>query len=146
MFTTTDNVTITAKPSVWRVGGITLTGAVLGVVTLVFYISVLAGGHYGMKLDILHLRTFAIVTLVFSGQAILYVVRERRHFWNSRPSTWLMFSSVLDVLLISVLASRGIWMTALPLSVIGCLAIGASLFTFVLDAVKVPVVRRLQIA
>jgi H+-transporting ATPase len=146
MFTTTDNVTTTAKPSVWRVGSVTLTGAVLGLVTLVFCVSVLATGHYGMGLDILHLRTLAIVTLVFSGQAILYVVRERRHFWNSRPSTWLMFSSVLDVLLISVLASRGIWMTALPLGVIGCLAIGAALFTFVLDAVKVPVVRKLQIA
>ncbi len=145
MFTTTDNVTITAKPSVWRVGAITLTGAVLGLVTLVFYVSVLACGHFGMKLDILHLRTLAIVTLVFGGQAILYVVRERRHFWNSLPSTWLMFSSVLDVLLISVLASRGIWMTALPLSVIGCIAIGAALFTFVLDAVKVPVIRKLQI-
>jgi H+-transporting ATPase len=73
-------------------------------------------------------------------------VRERRHFWNSRPSTWLMCSSVLDVLLISVLASRGIWMATLPLSVIGCLAIGAALLTFVLDAVKVPVIRRLAIA
>jgi H+-transporting ATPase len=146
MFTTTDNVTITARPSVWRVGGITLTGAVLGLVTLVFCLSVLAAGHYGMRLDILHLRTLAIVTLVFSGQAILYVVRERRHFWNSRPSAWLMLSSVLDVLLISVLASRGIWMTALPLRIIGCLAIGATLFTFLLDAVKVPVVRKLRIA
>ena len=146
MFTTTDNVTITSKPSVWRVGGITLTGAILGLVTLVFCVSVLAEGHYGMGLDILHLRTLAIVTLVFSGQAILYVVRERRHFWNSRPSTWLMFSSVLDVLLISVLASRGIWMTALPLGTIGCLAIGSALFTLLLDAVKVPVVRKLQIA
>jgi len=52
----------------------------------------------------------------------------------------------LDVLLISVLASRGIWMTALPLSDIGWLAVGATLFTFLLDAVKVPVVRKLQIA
>ena len=146
MFTTTDNVTITLKPSVWRVGAITLTGAVLGFVTLTYYVSALVVGHYEMRLDILHLRTFAIVTLVFGGQAILYVVRERRHFWNSRPSNWLMFSSVLDVLLISVLASRGILMTALPLSDIGCLAISATLFTFLLDAVKVPVVRRLQIA
>jgi H+-transporting ATPase len=146
MFTTTDNVTITLKPSVWRVGAITLTGAVLGFVTLTYYVSALVVGHYEMRLDILHLRTFAIVTLVFGGQAILYVVRERRHFWNSRPSYWLMFSSVLDVLLISVLASGGIWMTALPLSDIGCLAIGATLFTFLLDAVKVPVVRKLQIA
>jgi H+-transporting ATPase len=115
-------------------------------VTLAFCISVLAVGHYGLGFDILHIRTLAIATLVFSGQAILYVVRERHHFWKSRPSTWLMVSSALDVLLISTLATRGIWMTALPISAIGYLAIAAALFTFLLDAVKVPVVRKLQIA
>ena len=146
MFTTTDNVTITPKPSIWRVGAITITGAVLGLVTLAFCLSTLAVGHYRMGLDISHLRTLAIVTLVFSGQAILYVVRERRYFWDSRPSTWLMVSSGLDVLLISILASRGIWMTALPLGIIGCIGIGATLFTFLLDAVKVPLIRKLQIA
>jgi H+-transporting ATPase len=146
MFTTTDNVSISAGPSVWRIGGITLTGAILGLVTLAFCTSVLAVGHYGLKLDILHLRTLAIATLVFSGQSILYVVRERHHFWNSRPSNWLMFSSVIDLLLISILSTRGIWMTALPLGTLACLAIATALFTFVLDAVKVPVVRRLQIA
>ena len=146
MFTTTDNVTISEGPSIWRIGGVTLTGAVLGLVTLAFCISVLAVGHYGLGFDILHIRTLAIATLVFSGQAILYVVRERHHFWKSRPSTWLMVSSALDVLLISTLATRGIWMTALPISAIGYLAIAAALFTFLLDAVKVPVVRKLQIA
>jgi H+-transporting ATPase len=146
MFTTTDNVTISAGPSVWRTGGITLIGAILGLVTLTFCTSVLAVGHYGLGLDILHLRTLAIATLVFSGQSILYVVRERHHFWNSRPSNWLMFSSVLDLLLICTLATRGIWMTALPLGTIACLAIATALFTFLLDADKVPVVRRLQVA
>jgi len=143
MFTTTDNVTISEKPSVWRVGDITITGAVLGVVTLAFCVAVLAVGHFTMRLDILHLRTLAIVALVFSGQAILYVVRERRRFWASRPSTWLMFSSVMDILLISTLAGRGIWMSSLPLAVIGCLGLGAAAFTFLLDAVKVPLIRRL---
>ena len=146
MFTTTDNVTISAGPSVWRIGGITLIGAILGLVTLAFCTCVLAVGHYALEFDILHLRTLAIATLVFSGQAILYVVRERHHFWSSRPSKWLMFSSVLDVLLISTLATRGLWMTALPLSNIACLAIATALFTFLLDAVKVPVIRRLKMA
>jgi H+-transporting ATPase len=143
MFTTTDNVTITAKPSVWRVGGITITGAVLGFVNLAFCLAVLAIGHFAMQLDILHLRTLAIVTLVFSGQAILYVVRERRRFWASRPSTWLMCSSAVDILLITILARCGIWMSSLPLLPIGCLALGAAAFTFLLDAVKVPLIRKL---
>jgi H+-transporting ATPase len=52
-----------------------------------------------MRFDVLPLRTLAIVTPVFSGQAILYVVRERHHFWSFQPSNWLMFSSVLDLTL-----------------------------------------------
>lgn len=48
-------------------------------------------------------RALAAVTLVFGGQAVLYVVRERRRLWSSRPSLWLIASSVADV---SIVAPR----------------------------------------
>ena len=57
------------------------------------------------------LRTLTVVTLVFSGQAIFYVSRERRHLWSSRPGSWLIVSSVLDISLFSTLATQGILMT-----------------------------------
>ena len=35
-------------------------------------------------------QTLIFLMLVFSGQATVYVVRERDHFWRSRPVRWLV--------------------------------------------------------
>jgi len=40
------------------------------------------------------LRTMTLVTLAFNGQAVFYVVRERKRLWSSRPSAIVMLSSV----------------------------------------------------
>jgi H+-transporting ATPase len=84
--------------------------------------------------------------LVFGSQATIYAIRQRRHLWGSRPSLWLAASSAADIAIASTLAVGGIAMTPLPvLSVVGTL-VAAIAFAFVLDAVKVPVFARLQIA
>jgi len=108
MLATTDNVRASPGPNVWHVGGITAGGVFLGFFDLGFCTSVLAVGKYSLGFGVATLQTLSIVTLVFSGQAILYVVRERRHLWSSRPSTWLMVGSAADLLIISTLATRGI--------------------------------------
>ena len=55
-------------------------------------------------------------------------------------------SSVADILIISLLAVRGIAMHPLPVIVIACVLLAAVIFTFLLDLIKVPTFRRLQIA
>ena len=40
------------------------------------------------------LQTLTLVTLTFSGQAIVGVVRERRRLWRSHPSTIVILSSI----------------------------------------------------
>jgi H+-transporting ATPase len=87
----------------------------------------------------------SIVTLIFSGQATLYVVRERRHLWSSRPSNWLMVASAADLLIISTLATGGILMTPLPIVVVATTLAATAVFGLSLDLIKVPVFRRLQI-
>lgn len=85
------------------------------------------------------LRTLVVITLVFSGQAVIYSVRERQRIWSSRPSTWLMASSVTDVLIVTALATQGVLMAPLSpwivLSVLGA----AGVFALALDQVKVAV-------
>jgi H+-transporting ATPase len=76
-----------------------------------------------------------LTTLVFSGQAILYVVRERRHLWSSRPSTWLMVGSAADLLIIATLATRGILMKPLPVSVVAVLLAATLVFSLLLEGV-----------
>jgi H+-transporting ATPase len=65
--------------------------------------------------------------------------------WGSRPSLWLVSSSVADVLIASILAIGGIAMTPLPALAIACTFAAAAAFAFVLDFVKVPLFARLGI-
>ncbi|HTB56531.1 MAG TPA: HAD-IC family P-type ATPase [Polyangia bacterium] len=145
MLATTDNVSISQKPSVWNVGHLTIGGICLGVCDLAFCVGVLAVGKYRLGFDLRELQTLSIVTLIFSGQAILYTVRERRHLWSSRPSTWLMAASGADLLVIGTLATRGILMKPLPIAVVAVLLALTVVFCLLLDLVKVRVFRRLQI-
>jgi H+-transporting ATPase len=132
-------------PNVWRVGSLTAAGVVLGFFDLLFCTGVIAIGKYHMGLGIEALQTLSIVTLIFSGQATLYVVRERRHLWSSRPSNWLMVASAADLLIISTLATGGILMTPLPIVVVATTLAATAVFGLSLDLIKVPVFRRLQI-
>ncbi len=145
MLAATDNVHMSPTPNVWRVGSLTAAGVILGFFDLLFCTGVIAIGKYQMGFGIDALRTLAIVTLIFSGQATLYVVRERRRLWSSRPSTWLMAASALDLLIISTLATRGVLMTPLPIAIVATTLAATAVFGLILDVIKVPVFRRLQI-
>ena len=145
MSLTTDNVRPSPMPNAWRTGKLTIAGVIIGIGELGFCTSVLAFGLYRMGLDIAALRTLAFVAIVFGNQATTYNNRERRHLWSSRPSFWLIVSSVGDLLIASTLAVGGIAMTPLPaLMVIDILAAAAA-FAVLMDLVKVPVFRRLGI-
>jgi H+-transporting ATPase len=145
MSLTTDNVRPSPTPNAWRIGNLTIAGVTMGLGELAFCVSVLAFGVYRMKFGIQAIQTLAFVTIVFGNQATTYTNRERRHLWSSRPSSWLIVSSVADLLIASTLAIGGIAMKSLPaLAVVGALA-AAVAFAFLLDLVKVPVFRRLGI-
>ena len=133
-------------PNEWRIGSLTIAGVIMGVCLLAFCIGVLAIGKFGANLGVEALRTLAFLVLVFGSQATIYAIRERRHLWGSRPSPWLVVSSVADIMIASALAVGGIAMTALPPPVVGGTLAAAAAFAFVLDLVKVPVFARLGIA
>src|SRR5450755_1244924 len=142
----TDNVRPSSLPNVWRVGNLTIAGIILGFCDLVFCIASLSVGRFALGLDSNTLRTLTVVTLVFSGQAIFYVSRERRHLWSSRPGSWLIASSILDITLFSTLATQGILMAPIPATVVACIFGAAIVLAFILDMVKVMLFRRLAIA
>ena len=144
MSSTTDNVRPSAKPNAWRINNLTIAGIVLGISNLIFCSAILALGKYRLGLDIKTLQTLAAVTLVFSGQAVFYVVRDRQRLWSSKPSRWVVLSSVADVLIITCLAASGYLMAALPLVLIAGILGAAIVFAFVLDRVKVAVFARLK--
>jgi H+-transporting ATPase len=145
MSSSTDNVRPSPRPSVWRIGPLTLAGVIMGVFDLLFCAACLATGHFILGLDIGALRTLCVVTLVFSGQAVLYVAREREHLWSSWPGRLLVASSVVDVAIVSLLAVNGILMTPLPIAVLAGVFAAAAMFAVALDFVKRVLFRRLQV-
>jgi len=146
MSLTTDNVRPSPMPNAWRIGNLTIAGAVMGCCLLVFCTAVLAVGQFRMGLPIEALRTLAMVALVFGGEATIYAVRERRRMWSSSPSLWVVVSTACDILIVSALGARGIAMTPLPIFVVAGTLGAAAVFAFIVDFVKVPLFNRLDIA
>ncbi len=145
MSLTTDNVRPSSLPNAWRIGDLTIAGVAMGIGESVFCASVLAFGVYRMGFEIDALRTLAFVVLVFGNQATLYTNRERRSLWSSRPSFWLIASSVTDVSIASMLAIGGIAMTPLSFAVVVSALASAIVFAVILDLIKVPIFRRLKL-
>jgi H+-transporting ATPase len=146
MSLTTDRVRPSETPNSWNIGRVTSAAVVLGGFSLAFCTAVLLVGKFELRLDIEALRTISVVAIVYSSQAIIYAIRARRHFWGLRPTMWLVLSSVADVLIISTLASRGIAMARLPLSVLAYEFAATAVFALLLDGVKIPVFARLKIS
>jgi H+-transporting ATPase len=146
MSLTTDRVRASATPNEWKIRNLTLSGALMGVGELIFCTVVLAYGKYTINLDLDALRTLAFVAIAFGNQATTYNNRERRHLWASPPGRWVLASSAVDVLIATTLSVMGIAMTPLPLFLVLAVLAGAAAFAVVLDFIKVPVFRRLEIA
>jgi H+-transporting ATPase len=145
MSLTTDNVQPSPMPNAWRVANLTIAGIFMGISELVFCTAVLAIGKFRLGLGIETLRTLAFLLIVFGNQATMYANRTRQSLWSIRPSSWLVLSSVADLLIASTLANRGIAMAPLSLFVMGGTLLGAAVFAVTVDIVKVPVFKRLGI-
>jgi H+-transporting ATPase len=146
MSSSTDNVRPSPTPSVWKIGRLTAAGVIMGMFDLLFCVTCFSIGRFMLNLDTGTLQTLTVVTLVFSGQAVFYVARERQHLWSSRPGRWLVVSSVVDLTLIILLAVNGLLMRPLAIAIVAGLLAAAVIFAFLLDFVKVILFNRFRIA
>jgi H+-transporting ATPase len=145
MALTTDNVRASPLPNAWRVSNLTIAGAFMGVSELVLCTAVLLVGKFRLGLGIDSLRTLAFLLIVYGNQATMYANRTRGRLWSTRPSFWLVLSSVADLVVASAMATLGIAMAPLPLLVLGGTLAAAVLFAFLVDIGKIPVFHRLRI-
>jgi len=139
MSLTADRASPAPSPSQWRMRNITAAAVVLGVCKLGFSTAVLAFGKYRLGLGAGQLQTLAFVTIIFGAQALMYVVRERRRLWSSRPGVWVFVSSAADIGIVVALALSGTLMEPLPWRVLAGVFVAAAGFAVILDQVKLPV-------
>lgn len=145
MSLTTDRASFAPSPSVWRMRNFTLAAIVLGACKLAFSTAILAAGTFRFALAPGELRTLALVTLVFGSQALLYVIRERRPLWSSRPGAWVLAASAADIAIVSALALSGTLMAPLPWRALVAVFAAAAGFALVLDLIKRPVLAAFKV-
>jgi len=132
-------------PNAWRVQNLVLAAVPLGVFKLCYLIAVLATGWYIVRLNPAQMQTLTFLALALAGQANIYVLRERRHFWKSHPAPIMMIASGGDVAVVTGLALSGILMDGLPPVDVAAVWLATIVFAFSFDAVKLGVRSRLRI-
>ncbi len=145
MSISTDRMTFSLRPNRWKTRGILLASTALAAAKLVFSLGVFLYGHYVLRLDPRPLQTLTFATLILSSQAGVYLLRERGHFWDTRPGGYLLGSSAAGLGVTALLALAGILMPPIhPVILLGVAGVGLVYFAG-LDWVKVALFARLDL-
>jgi H+-transporting ATPase len=133
----TDHVSYSPKPDKWDIKKLMLIGGLFAFFILGFSFFILYACLSFLHLPIDEVKTAIFLLLVFSGQATVYLIRERKHFWHSMPSRWMLASSVLDITIVSLLAIYGILMAPINVYLVLGLLAAVTIYFFLLDFIKV---------
>ena len=137
----TDRVTFSDQPSRWHVRGLVLVALAMAGMLLLLSFAVLFAARLWLRLSTPQLQSLVFVMLVFSGQGTVYLVRERRHFWRSRPSAWMVAGTAFDLVLVWIMATNGILMTPISSGVVSVIFCLVTLYLALLDPLKVALLR-----
>jgi H+-transporting ATPase len=115
----TDNLRWSRNPDTWNITGLVKVSIVLSLLVVAESFGLLYIG-----LNIFHLNatdqtldTFTFEILFYSAMFLTFNVRERGHFWNSRPSRLLLGAMVLSITAAVVITTFGIpGLEPIPLS------------------------------
>jgi H+-transporting ATPase len=96
-----------------------------------------------LRLGVAESQTLVFVWLVFgSTQANLYSMRARGYFWERpHPGRWIILATILDLGVVTLLATQGWLMASIPPSLIGSMLLLAIAFLVVADLLKIGLMR-----
>ncbi len=138
----TDRVSSSPQPDRWNIRTLMFTAGTLAGLVLILSFSVFFVGRDIVHLPLPQLQTLVFLMLVYTGQGNVYLVRERHRLWHSLPSRWLMLSSALDIVVVSLIATRGILMAPISWLLIASLLGIVLVFLVAIDGLKVRIFRR----
>jgi len=142
----TDNVPYSKKPDVWDITGLVKVSIPLGLLIMAeSFVMLFIGYRYFDLSTPDRLYTFVFDILLFMALLDVLIVRERRHFWQSRPGTILLTSIVADILLVAAISIIGIpGMVAIGYHAVLAVLVFSLIVTFTLnDALKVQLIKLL---
>ncbi|VVB68500.1 Copper-exporting P-type ATPase B [Candidatus Norongarragalina meridionalis] len=108
-----DNSRASKKPNLWELGSITRASAFVGILFFVIEFIVLMMGVKWFNLNLDGIQTLMTLSLVYTGQLGIYIVRERGHFWQSWPHKYVAATLWFAIIVFSLISWYGAGMTAL---------------------------------
>jgi H+-transporting ATPase len=145
MSISTDNVKPSPKPNRWNVRSIVFSAIFLALPILVLSFAIFWYAHSILLLPLANLQTLLFVMLVYSGQGTIYLVRERKHFWNSKPSKWMLIGTTVDILVVGLLATQGILMAPIPVLLVVEIIGVVTIYLILLDFIKVIIFSKMNL-
>lgn len=104
----TDRVQSTASPNRWRLRNITISSFFLGLLFALEDLFIIWVGTRVFHLAFAQLQTMVLLALVFNTQFRMLIVRERKHFWSSRPSLCMLAINIVTVIAFALLGISGL--------------------------------------
>ncbi len=144
----TDRVRYSKTPDKWNVDWLVKVSMLLGIASVLesLFFTYIGVNYFGLLNSVNKLHTFAFELLMLSGMLTIFVVRERGHFWNSRPSNALMASIVADIALALAISTFGIpGITPIPITdSVTLLALSVLFMLIVNDFIKIAVLKTIK--
>jgi H+-transporting ATPase len=144
----TDRVRYSQRPDTWDITWFVKLGVLIGILAVAetfgsFYLG-LTLFRLNENLGRLHMYVFDY--LVLSGLFNVLIIRERNHFWQSKPSVALVVVIALDSLLVAVISLIGVYnLAAVSAPQLALSFVWALTSSFVInDPVKTLVVKHLS--
>jgi magnesium-transporting ATPase (P-type) len=146
----TDNMQWSRKPDAWNITGLVKISIVLSFLIIAESFGLLyIGFHYfNLPSNGQTLYTFTFEILFYSAMFLIFNVREKRHFWNSKPSKILLAAITLSTIIGTGIATVGIpGLEPLPLSQTLFVILYSAAFSLGFnDAIKFFLVKRTKIS
>ncbi len=144
----TDKVMYSKSPDKWDVDWLVKVSMLIGIASVLesLFFTYIGVNYFGLLNSVNKLHTFAFELLMLSGMLTILVVREREHFWNSRPSNTLLASIVADITLAIAISTFGIpGITPIPLiDSLTLLALSVLFMLGVNDFIKIAVLKKVK--
>ena len=141
----TDRMSVASRPNQWRTPAVVGASAALGFCKLLFSLGVFLLATAGLQLDPARVQTLTFATLILTSQAGVYLLRERRHCWNSIPSRGMLWSTLSGLGVTAAISLSGRHVPAVSPLLLTAVAVAVAAYFFAADWFKVWLFRRLEV-
>ena len=136
MALSTDNAASTTNPNSWKVRNIVLACLLPSALFVLQGIGAILIAQQLFNASGAELRTVVLLTLVFASQFRVLIVRDRRHFWSSRPGAGVAISAAATILLFCLLGAFGFLIAPLALPRVALILGYSAVTTLAIDFPK----------